>query len=131
MTAFVDTNILIRYLTGDPPDLSARARKYMAEVDYLLLPDLIVAEVAYVLTSFYNYDRPQVASALRTAMMHPTIRVVDLQLLVRAAELYERHRMDFADAYLVASAELTGVGAVASFDRDIDRPGTVERIEPV
>lgn len=25
MTAFVDTNLLIRHLTGDPPDLAARA----------------------------------------------------------------------------------------------------------
>ena len=130
MTAFVDTNILIRYLTGDPPDLAARAGNYMREADFLLLPDLILAEVAYVLTSFYDYDRLQVADALRTVITHPTIRVLDLELLVRTAELFERYRMDFADAYLVASAEHTGVRAVASFDRDIDRPGTVDRIEP-
>ena len=130
MTAFVDTNVLVRYLTGDPPDLAARAQRYMREADFLLLPDLIVAEVAYVLTSFYRYDRLQVADALRALITHPTIRVLDLELLVRTAELFERHRMDFADAYLVASAEHTGVRAVASFDRDIDRPGTVDRIEP-
>jgi hypothetical protein len=33
--------------------------------------------------------------------------------------------------YLVASAETTGVGAVASLDRSIDRVSTVRRIEPV
>ena len=40
------------------------------------------------------------------------------------------HRLDFADAYLVASAERTGVGVVASFDRAIDRAATVLREDP-
>ena len=40
------------------------------------------------------------------------------------------HRLDFADAYLVASAERTGVGAAARFDRGTDRVGTVRRVEP-
>ena len=51
-------------------------------------------------------------------------------LLQRAVEVYEIHRLDFADAYLVASAERTGIGAIASFDRSIDRVATVRREEP-
>jgi predicted nucleic acid-binding protein len=50
--------------------------------------------------------------------------------LQRAIEVYEVHRLDFADAYLVASAERTGVGAIASFDRALDRIGTIRREEP-
>ena len=53
MTAFVDTNVLIRHLTGDPPEEAARATRYLETADELLLPDLILAEVAYVLESFY------------------------------------------------------------------------------
>ena len=30
MTAFVDTNVLIRHLTGDPPHLAARATAFLA-----------------------------------------------------------------------------------------------------
>jgi len=44
--------------------------------------------------------------------------------------VYDVHRLDFADAYVVASAERTGVEEVASFDRTIDRVGTVRRVEP-
>jgi predicted nucleic acid-binding protein len=57
--------------------------------------------------------------------------VLDAPLLLRALEVYEVDRLDFADAYLVASAETSGVGVVASFDRSIDRVETVRRIEPV
>jgi predicted nucleic acid-binding protein len=130
VTAFVDTNVLVRHLTGDPPSQAARATRYLEGADELLLPDLILAEVVYVLESYYETPRAQVAETLRAVLAHPPIRVVDQQLLQRAIEVYDRDRLDFADAYLVASAERTDVGAIVSFDRTIDRVGTVRRIEP-
>ncbi len=130
MTAFVDTNVLVRHLTGDPPAQAVRATRYLQRADELLLPDLILAEVAYVLESFYQTPRAQVAETLRAVLAFPAVRVADAQLLQRAVEVYDVHRLDFADAYLVASAERTGIGVVASFDRAIDRVGTVRRAEP-
>lgn len=131
VTAFVDTNVLVRHLIGDPPAQAARATRYLQQADELLLPDLILAEVAYVLESFYEAPRVQVAETLRAVLAFPAIRVVDDELLLRTVEAYEAHRLDFADAYLVASAERTGVGEVASFDHAIDRVGTVRRVEPM
>ncbi len=130
MTAFVDTNIIIRHLTGDPSDHAGRATRFLAEADELLLPDLIVAEVAHVLRSYYGAPRPVIANALRAVISYPAIRTVDRDLLLRAIEVYEVDRIDFAEAYLVASAERSGVGTIASFDRSIDRVPTVRRIEP-
>lgn len=130
MTAFIDTNVLIRHLTGDPPGQAAKATRFLQQADELLLPDLILAEVAYVLESFYEAPRAQVAETLRAVLAFSAIRVVDDELLLRTVEAYEAHRLDFADAYLVASAERTGVEEVASFDRAIDRVGTIRRVEP-
>ncbi|MEX2446857.1 MAG: type II toxin-antitoxin system VapC family toxin [Dehalococcoidia bacterium] len=130
MTAFVDTNVLIRHLTGEPPDQAARATRYIEQADELLLPDLILAEMAYVLESFYEVPREQVADTLRAVLAFPAIRVLDAVLLQRAVEVYEVDRLDFADAYLIASAERSGVGVVASFDRAIERVGTIRRDEP-
>jgi predicted nucleic acid-binding protein len=130
VTAFVDTNVLIRHLTGDPPAQARRATRYLDRADALLLTDLILAEVAYVLESFYEVARGQVTSTLRAILAFPAIRVLDAELLQRAVEVYEVHRLDFADAYLVASAERSGIGVIASFDRSIDRVATVRREEP-
>lgn len=130
MTAFVDTNVLIRHLTGDPPDLAARATAYLAAADELLLPDLIVAETVYVLESYYEVPVDDVARLVRSVIAFPAIRTVDPALLLRALEVYETHRLDFVEAYLVASAESAGVDEIASFDRSIDRVATVSRIEP-
>jgi predicted nucleic-acid-binding protein len=60
----------------------------------------------------------------------PSIKVVKSSLLLRALEVYETDRVDFAEAYLVAQAEATGVGEIVSFDRSIDRIATITRREP-
>ncbi len=130
MNAFVDTNVLVRHLTGDPPELAARATAYLGAESDLLLTDLVTAETVYVLDSFYEAPREQVAEALRSLIAFESIVCVDPALLLRAVEVYETDRIDFAEAYLVACAESTGVGRVASFDRSIDRVDTVERVEP-
>ena len=126
----MDTNVLVRHLTGDPPDLAARATAHLGSAQELLLTDLVAAETVYVLESFYEAPRNEVATALRSLVAFDSLVCVDPPLLLRAVELYETDRIDFAEAYLVACAESTGVGKVASFDRSIDRVDTLERIEP-
>ena len=59
-----------------------------------------------------------------------SIAAVDAALLLRALEVYETAHLDFAEAYLVAQAETTGVGEIISFDRSIDRIASVSRREP-
>jgi predicted nucleic acid-binding protein len=54
----------------------------------------------------------------------------DADLLLRALEVYELERLDFAEAYLVACAELTGTAAIASFGKAIDRVASVEQVAP-
>lgn len=130
MSAFVDTNILVRHLTGDPPEMAARATSCLRTERELLLTDLVVAETVYVLESFYEAPRNQIAEAIRSLVVFDSIVCVDPALLLRAVEVYETDRIDFAEAYLVACAESTGVAQIVSFDRSTDLVGTVQRIEP-
>lgn len=129
MSAFVDTNVLIRHLTGDPVDVAARATAYLQK-EAELLTDLIVAETVYVLESFYKAPREQVAEALRSLIAFASVVTMDPALLLRALEVYEVDRLDFAEAYLVAASESTPVRRIVSFDRSLDCVRSVERVEP-
>ena len=130
MTAFVDTNVLIRHLTGDPAAMARAATELLASGEELYLADLVVAETMYVLESVYEAPREQVAESVRSLLALPSVTCVDPALLLRAIEVYELDRIDFAEAYLVACAETSGVGRIVSFDRSIDRIGTVARVDP-
>jgi predicted nucleic-acid-binding protein len=110
--------------------MAVRATATLSSAEQLFLADLVLAECVYVLESFYEVQRPRVAELMRAAIALPSVTVIDVSLLLRALEVYEIDRLDFAEAYLVASAEATGVGAIVSFDRSIDRARTISRVEP-
>jgi predicted nucleic acid-binding protein len=126
----VDTNVLVRHVTGDPPSQARRATEFLRAGHELLLTDVVLAEVVYVLDSVYGFPRPRVAEAGRSLLALPEVAVIDAPMLLRALELYETLRLDFAEAYLAAAAERFGLGKVASFARALDRVATIERVEP-
>lgn len=110
--------------------MAARATAALASGEDLLLADLVIAECVYVLESFYEVERNRVAELMRAALAMPTLRVTDELSLLRALEVYELDRLDFAEAYLVAQAEASGVGEILSFDRSLARIGSVVLREP-
>jgi predicted nucleic acid-binding protein len=128
--ALLDTNVLVRHLTGDPPSQARRAAALLAGDHELLLTDLVLAELVYVLESFYRRPREQVAAAARSLLALPSIATVDPDLLLRSLELYESRRLDYAEAYLAAAAEVWEVDRVVSFDRGLDRVPSIKRVQP-
>jgi predicted nucleic acid-binding protein len=130
LTAFVDSNVLVRHLTGDPPDQAQAATEFLRSGEGLIVVDLVAAEVVYVLESVYEVERERVAELVRAIVAFPAVAVPDEPLLLRALEIYEQYRIHFAESYLAACAELSGVEVVASFDRDIDRVTSIRRLEP-
>lgn len=125
-----DTNVLVRHFTGDPPDMAAAATRFLASATELLVPDVVLAELVYVLESVYRVPREEVAELGRAIVGFPPVVMTDPEVALRALEVYERHRLDFADAYLVAVAEATGLRRIASFDRAIRRVPWVEVVTP-
>jgi predicted nucleic-acid-binding protein len=106
VTAFLDTDIVLRHLTGEPPEIAARATAYLRSETDLLLTDLVAAETVYVLESFYEAPRGQVAHAVRSLVAFESVVCVDPALLLRAIEVYEMDRVDFAEAYFGVTGQV-------------------------
>jgi predicted nucleic-acid-binding protein len=131
----VDTNVLVRHFTGSPRDQAAAATAFLksAAAGQLWLTDVHLSELVWVLeSSIYRADRVTVAAALEAILALPAIAVADQDLLMGAIELYAERGMDWADAYLVATARRSGVDEVVSFDRfDAKISGlNMRRLEP-
>jgi predicted nucleic acid-binding protein len=130
VSVLLDTNVLVRHLTGDPRDQARRATAFLEAHHALWLVDLVVSELVYVLRSFYGLPRAQTSALVRAVLEFPAVSVTNRDVLYRSLSLFESGQLDFAEAYLVALAEEAGVDAIASFDRSLDRIGTVTRMEP-
>lgn len=130
LIALLDTNIPIRHLTGDPPAQARRATAFLRGADELILVDLVFAELIYVLESYYERPKSEIAQMARSLLAMDSIVTADHDVLLRSLDLYELDNLDYAEAYLVALAETSGIEKVASFDRRLDRVETIERIQP-
>ena len=129
----VDTNVLIRFFTGEPSHLAARAwhlvdRADRGEMVLVVLP-VIVAETVYTLESFYEIERKEVASKLLAFLESRGIEAAEPLRVTDALKRCRDMRAHFADAYLAATALDQGE-PIASFDRDFDKFRDVVRIEP-
>lgn len=130
MTVLVDTNIVVRHLVGEPAAMARRATAWLRSSPDALLTDVVFAETLYVLSSFYGRTRAEVGDAMRSLLALEGVVTNQPTLLLRALDVFELDRLDFAEAYLVACAESMGIESIASFDTDIDRVSTVTRIAP-
>ena len=135
---FLDTNIIIRYLTQDDPDMAARARQLLKLVESgsvnLVTSESIVVEAVQVLSSkaLYNQPRTNVAGDLATILSLPKLKLANKRTYLRALTLWANaaSSVDFVDALCVAQTEQQKISTIASFDQDFDRFPQIKRFEP-
>lgn len=109
----IDTNLIVRYLTGDHPKQSPRARK-LIDGEPVFVAATVMLEVEWVLRSTYEHRPADVARALQAFAGLPTVTVEDSAMTAIALNLAEKG-MDFADAlHLARSMHCAGF---ATFDR--------------
>ena len=129
----LDTNVIIRFLTGDHPTHSPRSRNLFARAAAgeltLVLTDLALAETAWVLQSFYSLDRAEIAAALKGVVESTGIEVQDKRILLSTLRNFAQTDVNFVDAYHAAVASAESI-AIVSFDRDFDQFPGIKRIEP-
>jgi len=133
---FVDTDVIIRLLTGDDPQKQAAATALFEQVELgqatVAAPDTVIADAVYVLASprLYHLPRAQVSALLTTLVRLPNFRVGNRQAVLRALELYATTNLDFGDVFLVASMEQAGADVILSYDKGFDKLQGITRQEP-
>jgi predicted nucleic-acid-binding protein len=121
----VDTNLVLRYLLGDHPSQSAKARA-LIEGNEIFVCTTVLLETEWVLRSFYDFKPMQVAEALTSLAGVPGIRFQDAVLTAKALDWMAKGA-DFADAMHYLASE--GCDAFVTFDarlaRKIERLGEI------
>lgn len=109
----IDTNLIVRYLTGDHPKQSAQARK-LIESEAVFVSTTVLLETEWVLRSVYGYTAGQLAKALRAFAGLSHVALEDAAMTAQALDWIERG-LDFADALHLAKA--SGCDAFITFDQ--------------
>ena len=113
----VDTNVLVRLLTGDEPAQSARARAIF-ERETVLLAKTVILESEWVLRRLYRFRSARIADAFAALIGLPDLVCEDTGAVADAIQ-WMRDGMDFADALHLASSRYAG--RFATFDDKLAR----------
>jgi predicted nucleic acid-binding protein len=120
----IDTNLVIRHLVQDHEKHAAVAEKLFAACDrgeiIIVVLSVVLAECVFVLESFYQKPRAEIAVVLVKLITSPGVEIRDWPVHVDALRRYGGSKGHFVDCVLAASAVDQGV-AVATFDRDFGK----------
>ena len=117
----VDTNLIVRYLVQDhEKHAKAAGRLFDAcdrgDVVIVVLP-AVLAECVFVLESFYEHPRGDIASALGRLISSPCVEIDGAAIHLDALDRYRKTKVHFVDCLIAATAAAENM-PVASFDQD-------------
>jgi len=131
---FLDTNILLHYLTRDDEQkaqavLSLLLRTERGE-EKMITSSMVIFETIFTLQSNYQVPRNKIMELLMPIISLRSLKLEHKGVYDRAFELYCSKNISFADAYNIAFMEDQGVTEIYSYDTDFDGAEGINRLEP-
>ncbi|MDA8172569.1 MAG: type II toxin-antitoxin system VapC family toxin [Nitrospiraceae bacterium] len=116
-----DTNLLIRYLINDDARkaqiVDALLKKAGNGEVHILLPGIVVAELVWVLESFYRMKAAEIADLVDSILNTPGLTVSDDVIVRSALKRYRTEGVDLVDAWIAAFAQKNGAREIHTFDK--------------
>ncbi len=119
-------NVLLRFIAADVPELGRRATRLLRRAEdgsiVLHVAGVVVAEIVWVLGSFYGLERSRIAETLRSILVAEGLIVEDKDIVLEALRIMGEANVAYVDAHIAARAGRLRQ-PVATFDRDFRRLG--------
>ena len=118
----LDTNVLVRLLTADQPEQTARAQALLQRVqntnDLIYVNNVVLVETVWVLLQRrFHVPKEVVLKALEFLLNHGRVRLESPESVAAACQLYAQHHADFADCLVAAMNVAAGCAYTVSFDQ--------------
>ena len=119
-TWFIDSNVFVRFFTKDDAEQTEKAAAILQSAAdgkvRLLCGPPVLFEVAWTLRSAYRIPPDRVLAALQALFGLPGLEFTDAPVVGEALTTSSLTGVEFADAYIAASARAAGCDAVATFN---------------
>ena len=124
MIAF-DTNVLLRLLLDDDAPQARKAQALLEQTlsrsDKVLLPDIVLCEVEWVLSSAYQVPKAEIIETLRRLLDAEEFAFLNRAAVAEALSAYRDGTADFSDYLIGTTAAKAGAATTYTFDRALRR----------
>lgn len=132
MTKFVDTNFFLRFLTNDVPKQAKKAEEILKKAEEekieLFTSDLVIAEIAWTLESFYQEGKEKIAASLQRILTIKNVNVPSKANWLEALEIFLEKNLELIDAFNYSLMHSKKIKEIYSFDKHFDKFSDVKRI---
>lgn len=126
-----DTNVVVRLLVSDDLEQQEAVHRRLeaagAAGEAVLVTPVVVAELAWVLESVYDYSRSEITRAVRAVVETPPFLCPERPDVLQALDLYGQGSAGFTDYLIFALAKAGGAEVLLTFDRRLLRNSSCER----
>lgn len=126
MNYLLDTNILVRHLTGEPKEQARKAKTIIQAIEAreieVELSILVVNETLWIMENYYKVPREKFIPPLLEIFNLKNIQIMETskRILVKTLTEFQETSIDFTDLYLRNTAD-PARDTVISFDKHFDR----------
>ena len=126
MKYFIDTNVFLSVMAHEDPESLEQGKEFFSRIKKGgidgVTGDVVLAEITWVLGSYYKFPKTRVVSLLNNIKNTPNIIVCNDYDSITAIDLYSRTNVKFVDCLIasipqVAAKEWT----VISYDEDFKK----------
>jgi predicted nucleic-acid-binding protein len=123
----VDTNVLVRLITGDDEKQAAVAEAFVTRGAWV--SHIVLAETAWVLRWAYNLDDAGIAAAIEMLLNQEALSLQDAEVVTAALDQYRRRpALGFSDCLVLEIARKAGHLPLGTFDKNLSKLDGVERL---
>jgi predicted nucleic acid-binding protein len=131
---FLDTNVLLRYLTRDDEEKARLALALLTRVERgeekVVTSPLVIFETVFTLQKRYGFPKDQIRDAVSDLLSLRGLEIPNKSLYTRALQLFASENIPFTDAHSVAYMQSQGLAEIYSWDTDFDHIPGLRRVEP-
>ncbi len=131
---FLDTNILLRYLTRDDERKASAALALLQRIERgeerVITTQAVIFETVFTLQRFYKVPRPEIAELVLPIVMLRGVQLPNKPLYQEAFALYVERKISLPDAWNGVFMRARGLTEIYSWDTDFDAMAWLTRIEP-
>lgn len=123
----IDTNVLVRFLTGDDPRQAETATEWIQAAikkeEKFFLNRIVLCELVWVLSGSYGFPKSRIVETLEELLSTEHLIVDDDKITFAALEDYASSNVDFADCLIGRGNEAKGCSTTLTFDRKLWKTG--------
>ena len=133
MISLLDTNVIVRFLTGNNDEKFKGVYDFFQDIEQgkisVELKLIVLLQTIFVLKSYYKVPKGEMVKAMKGLLKLKGLKIIEKKTVVSMMDIWDSNNIEIVDAYLIACLEKNSQNILYSYDKDFDK-FKIKRQEP-